>query len=77
MHKAHLRARRSIAQDNAVHLSFHAHGNHFRLRLKRDISVFSDELEIHTQEGPLDLDTSHIYEGHVVGEQIIYFTIRF
>lgn len=68
VHKAHLRAKRSISQDNAVHLSFQAHGKNFRLRLKRDLSVFSNELQVNDDSGPLEVDTSHVYEGHLVGK---------
>lgn len=72
MNKAHLRAKRSLSQDNAVHLSFNAHRKNFRLRLKRDTSVFSDDLEIHDDSGQLDLDTSHIYEGHLIGMKAVH-----
>lgn len=68
IHKAHLRAKRSVSEDNAVHISFKAHGREFRLRLKRDLKVFSNNLEVHGESGPLNVDTSHIYEGHLLGE---------
>ncbi|XP_022900053.2 disintegrin and metalloproteinase domain-containing protein 10 isoform X1 [Onthophagus taurus] len=68
VHKSHLRAKRSVVRDNAVHLAFKAHGRNFRLRLKRDLGVFSENLEVHSPDGPLEVDTSHIYTGHVIGD---------
>ncbi|XP_003425500.1 disintegrin and metalloproteinase domain-containing protein 10 isoform X2 [Nasonia vitripennis] len=69
VHRNHLRAKRSATRDNAITLKFRAHGRDFRLRLKRDLSTFSDNLVI---IGPTsqreDLDISHIYEGHLIGE---------
>ncbi|KAG5883381.1 hypothetical protein JTB14_018141 [Gonioctena quinquepunctata] len=64
-----MRAKRSLVRDNLVHLSFRSHGRDFRLRLKRDLSVFSDDMEVHGPQGKHDnVDTSHIYEGHLLGE---------
>ncbi|KRT80735.1 hypothetical protein AMK59_4955, partial [Oryctes borbonicus] len=68
VHKAHLRTKRSASKDHAVHLSFRSHGRHFRLRLKRDLTVFSDNLEVHGSKGQIDVDTSHIYNGHIIGD---------
>lgn len=67
VHRAHVRAKRSVVRDNFVHLSFRAHSRDFRLRLKRDLSVFSDSMEVHGPQGQLDVDTAHIYRGHIVG----------
>ncbi|XP_060523585.1 disintegrin and metalloproteinase domain-containing protein 10 isoform X2 [Cylas formicarius] len=69
VHSAHVRAKRSVVEDNHVHVSFRAHGRDFRLRLKRDLHVFSDSLEVHGPNGPIDVDTSHVYKGHLVGER--------
>ncbi|KAJ8977438.1 hypothetical protein NQ317_000160 [Molorchus minor] len=66
--RAHARAKRSLVRDNFVHLSFRAHTRDFRLRLKRDLSVFRDSMEVHGPQGRIDVDTSHIYHGHLVGE---------
>ncbi|KAJ8921776.1 hypothetical protein NQ315_008401 [Exocentrus adspersus] len=66
VHRAHVRTKRSVVRDNSVHLSFRAHNRDFRLRLKRDLSVFSDSLEVHGPQGQIDVDTSHIYQGHLV-----------
>lgn len=43
---SHDRARRSIDDDEHVHLKFSAHGERFHLRLKRDLTTFSDHLEV-------------------------------
>ncbi|XP_076250266.1 zinc-dependent metalloprotease kuz isoform X2 [Rhynchophorus ferrugineus] len=68
VHGAHMRIRRSVSPDNHVHLSFAAHGRSFRLRLKRDVDVFNEHMEVYTDNGPLNVDTSHIYKGHLIGE---------
>ncbi|KAF5276824.1 hypothetical protein FQA39_LY06376 [Lamprigera yunnana] len=64
IHKSHLRAKRSV-NDNFVHIFFQAHGHEFRLRLKRDLAVFHKNLEVYGTAGLLDVDTSHIYHGHL------------
>lgn len=71
----HSRARRSsdlygTDEPSAhVHLHFHSHGKSFRLRLKRDTSTFSPDVQIVSHSGkPLDVDTTHLYEGHLQGE---------
>ncbi|XP_056642317.1 disintegrin and metalloproteinase domain-containing protein 10 isoform X1 [Diorhabda sublineata] len=69
VHRAHSRAKRSLISDDYVHVQFKAHGHDFRIRLKRDLQVFNDRLEVHGPQGePLDVDTSHIYHGHILGE---------
>ncbi|KAL1132299.1 hypothetical protein AAG570_010256, partial [Ranatra chinensis] len=69
---SHSRARRSVGPSagSAVHLSFRAHGRSFNIRLKRDVETFSDRVEVVDHKGdPLyDVDTSHIYQGHIFGE---------
>lgn len=67
IHKAHLRAKRSVSDDTAINLNFKAHSRDFSLVLKRDLSVFSNDLEVHGDLGPIDFDTSHIYQGHLRG----------
>lgn len=50
-------------------MSFTAHQKHFRLRLKRDLEVFSDKLEVLDDKGQrVDADPSHIYTGYLIGE---------
>lgn len=70
IHERHMRIKRSPQdQDAALHLKFYAHNRHFHLRLKRDASVFSNDLVIEAHDRrPLDVDLSHIYSGHLVGE---------
>ena len=56
-------------QQNHVELDFLAHGRSFNLRLKRDYSVFHNDLEIEDGFGnsiSSDHDLSHIYEGYLV-----------
>lgn len=67
VHRAHTRARRSVSGDHFVQISFKAHGRRFDMRLKRDLSVFSDSMEVHGPQGRLDVDTAHIYNGHLLG----------
>ncbi|XP_044757253.1 disintegrin and metalloproteinase domain-containing protein 10 isoform X2 [Coccinella septempunctata] len=66
--RMHSRARRSISDNNLVHVEFKAHSRFFRLRLKRDLRVFGDSLEVHGENGKIDVDTGHIYHGNLVGE---------
>ena len=52
-----------------VDLEFSAHGRNFKLRLKRDYSVFHNDFEIEDGTGSSissEHDLSHIYEGHLV-----------
>nr|CAG4641525.1 EOG090X02I4 [Eurycercus lamellatus] len=70
----HNRNRRSLEADgdspsSFVHLEFHSHGKPFRLKFKRDTSTFSPNVEIVSHQGhPIDVDTSHLYEGHLQDE---------
>lgn len=69
VHRNHLRAKRSVTRENSLSLKFRSHGRDFHLRLKRDLAVFSDNLVIEGPSGEVeDLDTSHIYEGYLIGE---------
>lgn len=58
--------------DAAIHLQFKAHSRTFNLRLKRDLSTFSDNLVILDPHGSIlnssQADTAHIYSGHLVGK---------
>ncbi|XP_014244166.1 disintegrin and metalloproteinase domain-containing protein 10 isoform X2 [Cimex lectularius] len=68
---AHHRAKRSAVSNReaAVQLSFRAHGRSFRLRLKRDTDTFSQHIEVVDSAGRhLPHDTSHLYQGHLIGE---------
>ncbi|XP_055635491.1 disintegrin and metalloproteinase domain-containing protein 10 isoform X2 [Toxorhynchites rutilus septentrionalis] len=68
LHASHSRAKRSVTKDHHVHLRFKAHGRDFNIRLRRDLSTFSDKLEIHTDGGPIEADTSHLYQGEIIGD---------
>ena len=70
---AHERARRSVSEGHAVHLRFRAHGRHFNIRLKRDLSTFADDFEVvDTHDQPINnLDTAHVYQGHLLGTTFI------
>lgn len=46
LHASHSRAKRSVTKDHQVHLRFKAHGKDFNIRLRRDLSTFSDKLEV-------------------------------
>ncbi|KAK7471816.1 hypothetical protein BaRGS_00035555, partial [Batillaria attramentaria] len=64
LHAKHDRVRRSI--DPHLHLDFSAYGRDFRLKLKRDNSVFSAEHKMLNPDGTLSpVDTSFIYTGHL------------
>ncbi|XP_023084412.1 disintegrin and metalloproteinase domain-containing protein 10 [Piliocolobus tephrosceles] len=70
LHQKHQRAKRAVShEDQFLRLDFHAHGRHFNLRMKRDTSLFSDEFKVETSNKVFDYDTSHIYTGHIYGEE--------
>lgn len=46
LHASHSRAKRSVTKDHHVYLRFKAHGRDFNIRLRRDLSTFSDKLEV-------------------------------
>ncbi|KYM96177.1 Disintegrin and metalloproteinase domain-containing protein 10 [Cyphomyrmex costatus] len=70
VHRSHLRAKRSINRDSTVTLKFRAHGKDFHIRLKRDLTTFSNNLIIEgsTGERQYNSDISHVYQGNLVGE---------
>ncbi|XP_055600262.1 disintegrin and metalloproteinase domain-containing protein 10 isoform X2 [Uranotaenia lowii] len=68
LHASHSRAKRSVTKDHHVQLRFKAHGRDFNIRLRRDLSTFSDKLEIQTDNGPIKADTAHLYHGEVLGD---------
>ncbi|XP_045766161.1 disintegrin and metalloproteinase domain-containing protein 10 [Maniola jurtina] len=68
VHAHHKRTRRSASPPD-LHISFHAHGRHFKMRLRRDLSAFSEDFKVEGSQGQLhDVDTSHIYHGELVDE---------
>jgi disintegrin and metalloproteinase domain-containing protein 10 len=75
VHGHHKRVKRwlegvgSDEEEPDVHVNFHAHERHFRLRLRRDTSAFSDNLLVEGDGGgsvgPGDL--AHLFTGHLDG----------
>ena len=68
----HSRSKRNAdvgEEESYVHVNFRSHGKPFRLKLKRDTSTFSPDVQFVSHQGhPLDVDTSHLYEGRLQGE---------
>ncbi|KAK7891027.1 hypothetical protein WMY93_022990 [Mugilogobius chulae] len=70
VHHYHQRAKRALShQDKFLHLDFHAHGRHFNLRMKRDTSLFAQDLKVDVSGEEIPYDTSHIYTGEIYGEK--------
>lgn len=46
IHASHNRAKRSVTKDNHVFVKFKALDKRFHIRLKRDLSTFSDNLVV-------------------------------
>ncbi|XP_050343887.1 disintegrin and metalloproteinase domain-containing protein 10 isoform X2 [Nymphalis io] len=68
VHTQHKRTRRSIDPPD-LHISFHAHGKHFNMRLRRDLSAFSEDFKVEGSQGQIhEVETSHIYKGEVVDD---------
>ncbi|KAJ0178926.1 hypothetical protein K1T71_005701 [Dendrolimus kikuchii] len=69
VHDQHVRARRSTDSPPDLRLNFKAHGRKFRLRLRRDLSAFSEDFKVEGSQGqPYDVDTSHIYHGELADD---------
>lgn len=70
LHQQHLRSRRSThSRPPDLRLSFSAHGRRFNIRLRRDLSSFSEDYKVENSDGEnLDVDASHIYQGELVDE---------
>ncbi|KAK2147322.1 hypothetical protein LSH36_559g00017 [Paralvinella palmiformis] len=64
---AHLRAKRSLDKKPDVTLQFHAHDRAFKLRLRRDAFIFSDDADLEVSGKIRPVETSHIYSGHLDG----------
>ncbi|XP_018583626.2 disintegrin and metalloproteinase domain-containing protein 10 [Scleropages formosus] len=70
VHQQHERFRREILpRSHVVMLDFKAFYRTFRLRLKRDTTEFSDNFKIHIRNVSRVADLSHIYSGHLEGEE--------
>ena len=77
-HSRHRRAAGVETGTHHVHVDFHSHGKPFRLKLKRDTTTFSSDIQIVSHQGqPLDVDTSHLYEGHLQGETCYFAHLLF
>ncbi|XP_058808923.1 disintegrin and metalloproteinase domain-containing protein 10 isoform X2 [Phymastichus coffea] len=74
VYRSHVRSKRSAsAGPGQLTLRFRAHGRDFRLRLKRDLQTFASDLRVvGPSDQPEDLDTSHVYQGHLIGEPNSY-----
>uniref|UniRef100_A0A665VDG7 ADAM10 endopeptidase n=1 Tax=Echeneis naucrates TaxID=173247 RepID=A0A665VDG7_ECHNA len=69
LHRMHLRARRSTRpQDHTIQLDFVAFHRTFRLRLKRNADVFSQNFMVVNENGSTSADLSHIYSGTLEGQ---------
>jgi len=58
----HMRMKRSLDQSDQLHINFISHNRNFKLRLKRDVSIFTNGLQIKDGFHPSD-----IYEGILEG----------
>jgi disintegrin and metalloproteinase domain-containing protein 10 len=68
-HSRHKRNAGGEKEELYLQLHFRSHGKPFRLKLKRDTSSFSPDVQFVSHKGhPLNVDTSHLYEGHLQGE---------
>uniref|UniRef100_A0A667X660 Disintegrin and metalloproteinase domain-containing protein 10 n=1 Tax=Myripristis murdjan TaxID=586833 RepID=A0A667X660_9TELE len=66
VHSKHQRAKRALShEDKFLHLDFHAHGRHFNLRMKRETTLFAQDLKVDVSGEEIPYDTSHIYTGEV------------
>lgn len=55
------------------HLRFHfSDFRHFNLRLKRDNSLFAQDLKVDVSGIEAPYDTSHIYTGEIYGETLLF-----
>ncbi|XP_035509546.1 disintegrin and metalloproteinase domain-containing protein 10 [Morone saxatilis] len=69
LHRKHLRARRATRpQEYTLQLDFTAFHRTFRLHLKRNAAVFSENFTVVSENGSMSADLSHIYSGILEGE---------
>lgn len=67
-HQRHKRS--AMSDDHKVRINFASHGRDFDLELKRDHSVFHNDLVIERGDGqPIEIETSHIYDGGLEGNK--------
>ncbi|KAG7281004.1 hypothetical protein CRUP_016636 [Coryphaenoides rupestris] len=66
----HQRVKRALShEDKFLHLDFHAHGRQFNLRMKRDTTIFAQDLKVDVSGIEIPYDTAHIYTGEIYGEK--------
>uniref|UniRef100_A0A4W3JMQ8 Uncharacterized protein n=1 Tax=Callorhinchus milii TaxID=7868 RepID=A0A4W3JMQ8_CALMI len=66
VHQQHQRVRRSVCKEDAlIHLQFSTRQRQFRLRLKRDSSMFTEDFIMKGKNLPGNGDLSHIYSGEL------------
>ncbi|XP_013419426.1 disintegrin and metalloproteinase domain-containing protein 10 isoform X2 [Lingula anatina] len=70
LHAEHHRVKRSSQKNIVWELS--AHGKKMKIILKRDTSIFTNDLVVETSEGPVHWDISRVYVGHVLDDDTSY-----
>ncbi|XP_065282358.1 disintegrin and metalloproteinase domain-containing protein 10-like [Dermacentor albipictus] len=71
VHRNHVRAKRSIedGESGHVHVQIRSTKRSLDLHLSADASVFHEDLVVESStEGIVNVDTSHIYKGYVIGQ---------
>lgn len=68
VHDSHLRVKRSNTKNDHVFLNFKSFNKEFKIRLKRDLTTFSENLRIDSPKGEIYVDTSHVYQGELVDD---------
>lgn len=70
LHRQHQRLRRGTQpHEQTLQLDFNAFQRTFRLRLRRDTTVFSENFELEAENHPSTADLSHLYSGELQGEE--------
>lgn len=49
---------------------------HFNLRMKRDTTLFAEDLKVDVSGEEIPFDTSHIYTGEIYGETALLISIN-
>ncbi|KOB66594.1 Uncharacterized protein OBRU01_20986, partial [Operophtera brumata] len=76
LHEQHVRSRRSTDSPD-LRLSFRAHGKRFSMRLRRDLSAFSDDVKVEGSQGQLHdvfgSVTDGVFEGKIIAHDGAYY----
>lgn len=64
----HRRAKRDAT--HRLHLDFTAHNRLFKLRLRRDTSLFADDVVFESTSGPVDFDLDKVYSGVLEDDEL-------